>query len=388
VKSTPGPSSASARLGAHIPELDGIRAVAVWMVLCAHLLYGGPTPKATLNVIPKFVGFVFGHGWLGVDLFFVLSGFLITGILLDSRDKPGYFRNFYARRFLRIIPLYFAVVLVCWPFYPETSKYFLLSLLFLANFAYAFGAAVPHGPGVFWSLAIEEHFYLVWPWLVRYLTRRALTVTAIGLVVVIPVLRFWAVSAGMNPRVQIYNYSFFRFDGLALGALMAIWVRSAWANRRTSLWLSAALVGASVVVTLAGIPFGVLSEASVLRYTQAQLVFAGFLVAVVALKGTGVTAPLRWPFAKLSGDLSYCIYLTHLSISDGYQHLLQKVGIDPLAAFGPLGLLVVRAIAILGCTFGIALLSRRFLERPVLRLKRYFEYGSAHGLRAAVSRQP
>jgi peptidoglycan/LPS O-acetylase OafA/YrhL len=284
------------------------------------------------------------------------------------------------------MPLYFAVVLVVWPFYPWASKYFLLSLLFLANFAYAFGAGVPHGPGVFWSLAIEEHFYLVWPWLVRYLSRRALTVAAIGIVVAVPALRFWGLAAGMNPRLQIYNYSFFRFDGLALGALMAIWVRSAWANRRTTLWLSAALMGASVAVTLGGIPFGVMSQTSPLRYTQAQLVFAAFLVAAVALKGTAVTAPLRWKFAKLSGDLSYCIYLVHLSVADAYHYLLQAMGIDPLATFGPLGLLVVRATALLGCTFGIALLSRRFLEQPMLRLKRYFEYGGArpHASRAGA----
>jgi peptidoglycan/LPS O-acetylase OafA/YrhL len=77
----------------------------------------------------------------------------------------------------------------------------------------------------------------------------------------------------------------------------------------------------------------------------------------------------------LSGDLSYCIYLIHLSVGDGYQYLLHAFGIDPLAAFGPAGLLIIRSVAILGSTFCLALLSRRFLEQPVLRLKRYFEYG-------------
>ena len=92
--------------GAHIPELDGIRALAIWMVLGDHLFYGLPNPPDALDHIPRIFLFVIGHGWLGVDLFFVLSGFLITGILLDSSPKPHSFNNFYARRFLRIVRLY------------------------------------------------------------------------------------------------------------------------------------------------------------------------------------------------------------------------------------------------------------------------------------------
>src|SRR5271166_6006208 len=150
-------------------ELDGFRACAVLMVVVLHLFYGWPTP--VLSSIPNVIRLVIGHGWLGVDLFFVLSGFLITGILIDSKERGHYFRNFYSRRILRIVPLYLACILIMYFAYPGAGPYFRLSLVYLANFAYFFHTKVPHGPGVFWSLAIEEHFYLLWPILVRFLNR-------------------------------------------------------------------------------------------------------------------------------------------------------------------------------------------------------------------------
>ena len=110
-----------------VPELDGVRAVAIWMVLVGHIFYGWAVPDRAFAHVPGFLLQIIGHGWLGVDLFFVLSGFLITGILLDSRHKSHYFRNFYARRFLRIMPLYCAVVIAFVIFYSHTREYFLLS---------------------------------------------------------------------------------------------------------------------------------------------------------------------------------------------------------------------------------------------------------------------
>jgi peptidoglycan/LPS O-acetylase OafA/YrhL len=372
--STPGTTGDKmpVRASMHIPELDGIRALAVWMVLGDHMVDGWTLPEAARAAIPNWMMFILGHGWLGVDLFFILSGFLITGILLDSREKPGYFRNFYARRFLRIIPLYFTVIGVMWLGYPSGSRYFVLSLLFLANFASAFGARVPHGPAVFWSLAIEEHFYLVWPWTVRFLKPRALAFTAGAITVIMPILRVWVLRAGWFTVSQIYSYSFFRFDGLAMGALLAIWVRSGRANRRTSLQLAAGLIVLAIAITVAGLPFGIMSRGSVLRYTQAALVFAGVVLAAIALRGSVYCAPLRWWFAKLSGDLSYCIYLIHLGVGDAYQYLMGVCGVDQVAVFGPLGSVFARSFFAISLSFAIALASRRFLEKPVLQLKRYF----------------
>src|SRR5258708_3205680 len=93
-------------------ELDGFRAAAVLMVLVHHLFYGWPLGGSTFSLLPRVLVIGIVHGWLGVDLFFILSGFLITGILLDSKESEHYFRNFYTRRILRIAPLYFACILV------------------------------------------------------------------------------------------------------------------------------------------------------------------------------------------------------------------------------------------------------------------------------------
>jgi len=356
------------------------------MVVCLHLTDVSKLPAQVGAAIPPWLMFALDHGWLGVDLFFILSGFLITGILLDSRDKPGYFRNFYARRFLRIIPLYFTVIAVMWASYRYGSRYFVLCLLFLANFNHAFNAHAPHGASVFWSLAVEEHFYLAWPWAVRLLTRKALTLTACAIVLAAPILRLWAFHAGWNPAGEIYTYSPFRFDGLAIGALLAIWTRSRWANRRTSLQLVAGLVAFSIVLTVAGLPLGIMSKGSPFRYTQVDAAFAGGVLAAVALRGAVYCAPLRWPFAKLSGELSYCIYLIHVGVLDSYQYFVRTSGIDTIAIFGPRGALIVRGLVVVGVVFALAGISRRFLEQPILRLKKHFEYGG--GERQAEQRTP
>ena len=366
--------------GLHVPELDGIRGAAVWMVILNHVEGGWNMPAYIKASVPGPLLMLIQHGWLGVDLFFVLSGFLITGILLDSREKPHYFKNFYMRRFLRIIPLYFAVIAICALLYPLDRRYLLLSAAFLANFYYAFGLNQPHGSGVFWSLAVEEHFYLVWPWLVKVCSRRSLTLIALAMVLGIPFVRVWAIHAGFDMDNQVYVYTWTRCDGLALGALIAIWVRSRWADRRNSLRLAAGFCGASLVITLGGIPYGILNRSNVFRYTQAQLVFAGLIVFAVAMSGTAYTAPLRWRFAKLSGDLSYCLYLVHMTVGDLYEDAVHKLGFDA----GPYGSVILRSIVMVAVSFGVALLSQKYLEQPALRLKRYFEYAKkAPGAAAA-----
>jgi peptidoglycan/LPS O-acetylase OafA/YrhL len=359
-----------------IPELDGIRAVAIWMVLILHIFYGWVPSNYNFSPIPGFVTLVVGHGWLGVDLFFILSGFLISGILLDSKERPHYFRNFYARRFLRIMPLYFAVVLVFFVCYSRYKDYFVLSTLFAANLAHLFNIGVPHGPGVLWSLAVEEHFYLLWPLLVYLLDRSKLTILAISIVVLTPVARGLAVAHGMPIDEAVYSYSWFRFDGLALGALMALWVRSSYACPRNSFRLAGLLVGLAVVMTIVGAPFGLLSTKSVLgtalRFTQAQLPFASFLLVALVLHGTPLTAGLRSPLARLSGSLSYSLYLIHLAIGDGYQAVVRHFNLRPSLMLGSLGEIFVRGAFIIFVSFSIAMLTKKYLEEPFLRLKRFF----------------
>ena len=357
------------------PELDGVRAIAIWLVLVSHIFHGWAVPSGTFDRIPSSLMQLILHGWLGVDLFFVLSGFLITGILLDSKNKAHYFRNFYARRFLRIMPLYFVVVFICLIFYFRSWQYFVLSTFFAANLAHIFGASVPHGPGVLWSLAVEEHFYLLWPVLVYVLDRRRLAILAALVVLLTPIARGLAAAHGMPVDAAVYVYSWFRFDGLALGGLLAIWVRSPRANRGNSLRLAAAFVGLSLLITIIGAPFGLMHEGSLgtaLRFNQAQFVFAALVLLAVVLKGTPWTYVLRTSFARTSGNLSYCLYLIHLSLGDGFQAMAQRLGLN-LDAWGGMRTVLVRGAFMLATSFALAMASKKYLEDPFLRLKRYFE---------------
>ena len=356
-----------------ILELDGIRATAVWMVLLSHIMGGYRDPVGALALVPGAVKQALLHGWLGVDLFFLLSGFLITGILIDSKSSPRYFRNFYTRRFLRIMPLYFAVILVWSIFYSQSARYFLLSSVFGANLSYLFGIHEPHGPGVLWSLAVEEHFYVLWPLIVLLCSRRSLLLLSTAIFVATPALRGVFAARGMNPDL-IYVLSWFRFDGLAAGAILAIWVRSsAGGDLRSSRRIATALMTACALLTVVGAKFGLLgthtTAAVALRYTQAYLAFSSIFVLAIAYRGTRWTAPLRWHFVQLSGALSYCIYLVHLSIGDGYEAVLASRGIVPSQYLGSGGALVARGIVIISLSFGVALLTRKFIERPCLALK-------------------
>ncbi|MGV3709185.1 MAG: acyltransferase family protein, partial [Gemmatimonas sp.] len=300
----------------HLLELDGFRALAVWMVMLDHMVDGWKLPHEAVEWMPSLLWQFVSHGWLGVDLFFILSGFLITGILIDSRGEQNYFRNFYMRRVLRILPLFYACCIIMYLCYGN-GPYFLLSFLFLANFAPAFGVPTPHGPGVFWSLAIEEHFYFVWPLAARYLRNAVLLALAIAIIVVSPALRYWAMSSGFSFE-GVYQFSFYRFDGLALGAVLAIWKRSPYFTKRGAVMLSAILLGAMGTATVLTIPYGVFGTGSpmgvALRSTQAQALFATTVVIALAWRGTLLTAPLRWRFALYSAKLSYCLYLVHLSM--------------------------------------------------------------------------
>lgn len=347
-----------------------MRALAIWMVLILHVFVPDDESNGALAGLPHAVLLIMGHGWLGVDLFFVLSGFLITGILLESRDRPNYIRNFYGRRALRILPLYFTCIGIMACFYSGAGAYFLLSLVFMANMNKIFGVASPHGPGVFWSLAVEEHFYLIWPWLVRIFNRRTLAFVCGTIVITEPILRAVFSARGDD----VYQLSWFRFDGLASGALLAMWFRCPAESRRRSFSLAAACIAVCLIVTIAGLPFGILSRTVAglaLRGTQAVLTFSALMLVAIAGRSMPFTAPLRTHFARLTGELSYCLYLIHLAIWDAYTAILRR--------FVPTGLtmpqLMLRALVVLAVSYGLALLSRRFLEQPFLSLKRYFTDG-------------
>jgi len=360
------------QIESRIPELDGFRAIAIVAVLISHVFWGFQIPQDLYDKYPRVIVKTLDHGWLGVDLFFMLSGFLITGILLETRARPDYFQRFYTRRALRIMPLYFSVVMVWFLFYPQNKSYFALSSVFGANLSWLLGIPEPHGPAVLWSLAVEEHFYLIWPLLVLVLSRRMLAVSCGLIFTLTPVLRGIYASGGMNPEL-IYMLSWFRFDGLAAGALLAIWAHSTSDERRQALRIGGILLFAFGFLTLTGNRFGLSGTktpvAVALRYTQAYLLFGSGFIVVYAFRGARWLWPLRSAPLQLIGALSYCMYLVHLWLGDVWNSIFTALGIRVEDTLGTMGNILARGCFMLVASIAIALFTRKWIEKPFLRMK-------------------
>ena len=207
-----------------IPQLDAVRGVAILVVMMHNTSMKYPILHSER---------LFSAGWMGVDLFFVLSGFLITGILLDTKGSEGYFKNFYVRRILRIWPLYFSLIFFMFVAVRflnrsqyrgviETSSPWWAYLLFLQNFVGPISTGAAGPLGVTWSLAIEEQFYLIWPLMVRFCSVNQLRRLAVAEMCISPVLRYYL----SLHNVDLYTNVFCRLDGLMAGALLALLIRS------------------------------------------------------------------------------------------------------------------------------------------------------------------
>jgi peptidoglycan/LPS O-acetylase OafA/YrhL len=376
-----------------VRELDGVRGIAILLVLITHFgVYG----HESVGWFGKALHTVVDFGWSGVDLFLVLSGFLITGILIEAKGSPGYFRNFYMRRVLRILPLYYVSVgiyfyllmpalrilapgrasIVSAVHHPASEQ--LWYFLHLSN--WRIGRQITfNGIDHFWSLAIEEQFYLLWPLIVLALSRRGLGRFCAALVLVPLALRnLPSVQAihVVNPH-WVYCATPFRLDALALGAALAILVRDDRFRRTWRVWTGGALTAGVALIAAAFVRSGSASFESVpmasLGFTGAALGYAS-LVAFAALRpDTRAAAFLRSPALVELGRLSYGIYVAHRPLSilaPGLQAgLARHIGGVPASL----------AIILTGgaVSYGIAVVSWRFIERPFLRLKDRFPYGHA-----------
>jgi peptidoglycan/LPS O-acetylase OafA/YrhL len=305
---------------------------------------------------------------MGVNLFFVLSGFLITGILLDSRHRTNYYKRFYMRRVLRILPAYYAVLILLLVLRRSSLAYFGLSFIYLSNMTNLFG--VPQFYGPLWSLAVEEHYYLFWPAIVRRLSSRGLALTALGVCMLVPVVRAVSFSLGLTRNLGSYTWCV--ADGLAAGSLIAILLRTS-ITRLNIRRVCGSLLGLTLILATFGFPFGILTRnrllGAALQYSLINLGCSGALLLVILL-GTGSWRRfVNWSWLRFFGYISYGLYLIHLLIFSFYDTLCAKIWPTLLPTNGRFGLIVVRFAFAGGLAVGASYLSRRYFEEKFLRLK-------------------
>lgn len=348
-------------LPSYIPELQGLRGIAVLAVVFYHCH-------------PRLAGTWFYSaslwGWVGVNLFFVLSGFLITSILLESSTKPRYFRNFYGRRVLRIWPVYLLVLTVVyleapWFIGPSIGQAIRTApwwayIFFLQNL---FHLAMPPALGPTWSLAIEEQYYFLWAPIVRLLMRPQrpqrlwmLASLLAAVIVLSPVMRH------MHYRWLTPTHTLMHLDGIAWGSLLAVGLHTLRLSRRTwvVLGLTGLIAGLAATATIAG--------GTAFLDSALAIAFAGAMLASIAGTGarTFVNAALaRGPLA-FYGRISYGLYMIHIGVFIFFGWFDLKMD-----RFGIPGNLAVVAFRLLASTAAATVLWYGF-ESQILKLKKYF----------------
>ena len=390
----PAPRSA---VGGHLPALDGVRGLAILMVLLFHFV----AQTTATNRFEAAVDGVLAYGLLGVDLFFVLSGFLITGILYDSRAHPEYFRSFYMRRVLRIFPLYYgvlAVVFLVLPLVPALRGSEIAGLRQHQAWAWLYAVnvylAIQGGWTLsyiehFWSLAVEEHFYLVWPLVVWLLAGRPRALMGAALAIAAASLggRVAASLSGAGP-VATTVLTPLQLDALCLGGFFAVYLRQPGGEAAVRrMVLPMALV--------AGLALG--GDFALHRFTDLGLaamrsVRGGlFRIAFAALLLQALFAPASSALARFFrsapmialGKYSYGLYVYHHFLS--YWLVKHRTDLALAGAVGSHTLAVaIQAAAGIAVSMGIAWLSYELFERHFLSLKRFWPSATAERCRVGA----
>ena len=335
--------SAPLQLSRHIESLDGIRGIAILMVLLLHADW-------------------FNNGWIGVDLFFVLSGFLITGILRRSKTEPFYWRRFYLKRVTRILPPVVLGVAVTAFLWPHTSIIGLAGYLFsLGNFVDITHFTI-RPIGHLWSLSVEEHYYLFWPLAVIRLRRETLLRVLVGIVLMVPLARFGFTfllpRSGPNP---IYHLTPFRIDGIALGSMLSLLLEERQWQDRLKKWSAAGAVVASATYLLLWTALGHIHffpdafnpVFNGIGYSLVAVV-AFFVVAFAYLRPDAIVTRVLCsrPLVKL-GEISYGLYV--------YSWILLQLIIHYLPGLSP----VKTNLLYLFASLPLSGVLYKYYERPI-----------------------
>jgi peptidoglycan/LPS O-acetylase OafA/YrhL len=375
------------RMSGYLPALNGVRGLAILMVLVFHFV--GTVPPS--DSVERAVVGVTKYGSYGVELFFVLSGFLITGILYDTRNDPRYFRNFYMRRLLRVFPLYYGVLALVFFGVPLIALLRGPTLDYLVDrqgwaWLYAVNLYIAEQGDWsfsyldhFWSLSIEEHFYLFWPLAVFLLARRPRTLVGVALALSLGAMlaRLVGSLAGLSWWTT-YTLTPFRMDGLALGAFLAVAARRPGGLERLgqALPLVAASAGGLLAATFAWSRATSHEELELILPIRAALMLT--LMACVlmwAVVAPGRSVASRFFCSRLMvglGTYSYGLYVYHHFISyyltDNRTDLVLAGWLGSHGAAVALQATVGAALSLV-----VAILSYELFEKRFLRLKRLFE---------------
>ena len=359
-----------------MPELDSLRGVAILLVLFLHG-FGYTFNPASFTGLRHMFMTATSYGWIGVHLFFVLSGFLITGILLDSRERGDYYRRFYARRALRILPAYYLLLLILallhqtyWPGRHSVGiPFVLLSFIYLSNVTPLFG--IPMQYTVLWSLAVEEHFYLLWPAVVRRLSRQSLAGAALGIFLLVPMVR--AVSAHFGHPADHNFYTWCNADGLALGALLSMALRDPRIGRDLLRNLAICVVAVSGTTLVLAANLKMLrwdsTSGFALRLSILNLGFVALLVLVLLAGTTRWSFIVNIPLLRFFGEISYGLYLCHMLFFYGYERIAKQFWPSLAASDGRFGDIVLQFVCAGSASVIAATLSRRYFEECFLRLR-------------------
>lgn len=339
---SPGPN--------HVPALDGLRGIAILMVIACHA-FAMPNGASLQSKIFYWFG-VLGYG---VTLFFVLSGFLITRILLAAKNGTHYFKSFYARRALRIFPLYYFAITFVVVLYKRTFGDWLGYATYLQDIAPTALLVAPLAH--FWSLAVEEQFYLIWPLVVFQVSPKSLFRLSICIVIASLASRIIFVMTTQDTR-GISWFPLNNFDALALGAILAIKEPDIPALRA----LFKAMVCLGLIGLITMIHGGLDSSfQQCIGRGSAAILFAGVI---------GLAKPKGWlanRFLMTIGKYSYGMYVWHYPICCS----LYREKLESRSVFQTLEIFLL----ILGGSFVAALISWYLLESRFLALKKFFPMG-------------
>lgn len=370
----------------HIPALDGIRGFAVLLVLGHHLLASNAIPG---GLILNSLSALRESMWVGVNLFFALSGFLITGILWRTLDKPHFFRNFYARRSLRIFPLYYGFLFTLLALTPVLHfqwnywQYFYLT--YTSNLVMGFHMGglglYPFNINHFWSLQVEEQFYLVWPFVIfrvrnqHRLIRNALIACLSALAIRSLIVLF---HAHLHNKYLTMGPTYSCVDNLLFGCILALLLQTRHAKRTLDLAPKVFAFCFACVLIMALSDRGLLYYNSVIQQTVGESIIAigcTALIAMALLPASRTARLFDLSALRFFGKYSYGLYVYHYTLDMIFTAHLRAFFLRHTHSKGIS--VVAGGFIVLLLSVAVAMLSYHLYEKPFLKLKRFFNYRTA-----------